>query len=215
MTDTFEDAMPRNLVGGGNVDGNRLEEAAKEEGISEEEWRAQNLPATKLVFRWRYTNKTIHLYERRLRSLAAFNVGPAVQAWVRSRLEWVRDNKFYEMPSGVIVLSIDPEGDVDIQQEACGDAPAFEPGDDAPGTLWFAKDDVVYAAAPILHAADTLVRDLCKTLGYEITEESINAEDAEVFAVSDEFGIIACQGKEGAVVQKLTDCFEKLWTLDR
>lgn len=214
MTKKDEDVMPRNLVGNGNA-GNKLEEAAKEEGISEEEWRAQNLPATKLVFRWRYTNKTIHLYERRLRSLAAFNVGPAVQAWVRSRLEWVRDNKFYEMPSGVIVLSIDPEGDVDIQQDELGDTPVFTSNDSAPGTLWIARDGVIYTDAPALHAADTLVRDLCKTLGYELAEEPIDVDEAEVFAVSDEFGIIACQGKEGPVVQKLTECFEKLWTLDR
>ena len=100
--------IPYNKVG--NEKPETIADVAESEGISEEEWRAQNLPASVLEFRWRYTNKTIHLYERRLRSLAAFNVGPAVQAWVRSRLEWVRDNKLYEMPDGVIVLTVDPEG---------------------------------------------------------------------------------------------------------
>ena len=215
MTEEFEDQMPRNLVGSANGKEDELAARAEEEGISEEEWRAQNLPASKLEFRWRYTNKTIHLYERRLRSLAAFNVGPAVQAWVRSRLEWVRDNKFYEMPSGVIVLTIDPEGEVDIQQEELGETPQFTAADEAQGTLWVAKDGEVYTAEPAKHAADTLVRDLCKTLGYELVDQPIDDEDVEVFIVSDEFGIIACQGKEGPIVQKLTECFEKLWTLDR
>ena len=208
-----EDAIPYNKIG--TDEPATAESLAEREGISEAEWRARNLPSTKLLFRWRYTNKTIHLYERRLRSLAAFNVGPAVQAWVRSRLEWVRDNKFYDMPSGVIVLSIDPEGEVDITQEPLRDAPAFTRGGDAPGTLWYAKDGLVYTKAAVCHAADTLVRDLCKTLGFEMADTPIEQDGVEVFAVSDEFGIVACEDARGPVVQKLSECFDKLWTLDR
>lgn len=202
--------MPFNSVGTAKPQG--AAELAEREGISEEEWRAQNLPATKLEFRWRYTNKAIHLYERRLRSLAAFNVGPAVQAWVRSRLEWVRDNRFYEMPDGVIVLTIDPEGEVDIQQEPLRATPSFA---NAPGTLWTAKDSCVHAEQDISHAADTLVRDLCKTLGFEFGEASLEGEDAEQFRVSDEFGVIAHEAQNGPITQKLVECFDKLWTLDR
>ena len=136
------DTIPYNKVG--NAKPESMADIAENEGISEEEWRAQNLPASKLEFRWRYTNKTIHLYERRLRSLGSFNVGPAVQAWVRSRLEWVRDNKLYEMPDGVIVLTIDPEGMVDTQLEELHPAPQFTramlDADEVPGTLWVAKD---------------------------------------------------------------------------
>lgn len=208
-----EEAIPYNKVGVDEpADAGAL---AEREGISEEEWRAQNLPASKLLFRWRYTDKTIHLYERRLRSLSSFNVGPAVQAWVRSRLEWVRDNRFYELPSGVIILSIDPEGEVDIQQEPLRETPAFSAVDDAPGTLWYAKDGQVYTAEPVMHAADTLVRDLCKTLGFELAKDSIDGDEAEVFAVSDEFGVVICEGRGGEISQKLAACFEKLWTLDR
>ena len=205
--------MPFNKVGSANPQG--AAGLAEQEGVSEEEWRAQNLPATKLEFRWRYTNKTIHLYERRLRSLAAFNVGPAVQAWVRSRLEWVRDNRFYEMPDGVIVLSIDPEGEVDIQQEPLQKTPAFTDSGDMPGTLWVAKDGCVYSEQSIRHAADTLVRDLCKTLGFEQSETRLEGKDIERFIVSDEFGIIAHETQNGPITQKLSECFDKLWTLDR
>lgn len=204
--------MPFNKVGSVNPQG--AVELAEQEGVSEEEWRAKNLPASKLQFRWRYTNKTIHLYERRLRSLSAFNVGPAVQAWVRSRLEWVRDNKFYEMPDGVIVLTIDPEGEVDIQQEPLREVPAFAECS-AFGTLWTAKDNCVYTEQDVRHAADTLVRDLCKTLGFEISEARFEGEDVEQCIVSDEFGVIVHESKSGPITRKLAECFDKLWTLDR
>lgn len=207
------DAIPFNKVG--TAKPQDVAELAEQEGVSEEEWRARNLPATKLEFRWRYTNKTIHLYERRLRSLSAFNVGPAVQAWVRSRLEWVRDNKFYEMPDGVIVLTIDPEGLVDIQQEPLRKTPAFADARDVSGTLWTAKGDCVHTDQEVRHAADTLVRDLCKTLGFELSETQLEGEDAERFIVSDEFGVIAHETQNGPITQKLTECFDKLWTLDR
>lgn len=212
------DTIPYNKVG--NSKPETVADVAESEGISEEEWRAQNLPSSKLEFRWRYTNKTIHLYERRLRSLAAFNVGPAVQAWVRSRLEWVRDNKLYEMPDGVIVLTVDPEGMVDVRLEELSPTPQFTcamlDAGDVPGTLWFAKGDELYTEASSNHAADTFVRDLAKTLGYTLTQDELEfGESAEVFAVSDEFGIVPVEGTTGPVVTKLSECFDKLWSLNK
>lgn len=213
-----EEAIPYNKVG--NSKPETVADVAESEGISEEEWRAQNLPSSKLEFRWRYTNKTIHLYERRLRSLAAFNVGPAVQAWVRSRLEWVRDNKLYEMPDGVIVLTVDPEGMVDVRLEELSPTPQFTramlDASDVPGTLWVAKGDELYTEASSNHAADTFVRDLAKTLGYTLTQDELEfGESAEVFAVSDEFGIVPVEGTTGPVVTKLSECFDKLWSLNK
>lgn len=213
-----EEAIPYNKVG--NSKPETVADAAESDGISEEEWRAQNLPASKLEFRWRYTNKTIHLYERRLRSLAAFNVGPAVQAWVRSRLEWVRDNKLYEMPDGVIVLTVDPEGMVDVRLEELCPTPQFTramlDAGDVPGTLWVAKGGELYTEASSNHAADTFVRDLAKTLGYTLTQDELEfGESAEVFAVSDEFGIVPVEGTTGPVVTKFSECFDKLWSLNK
>lgn len=213
-----KEAIPYNKVG--NEKPETVADVAASEGISEEEWRAQNLPASKLEFRWRYTNKAIHLYERRLRSLAAFNVGPAVQAWVRSRLEWVRDNKLYEIPDGVIVLTVDPEGMVEVQLEELRPAPQFTramlDAGELPGTLWIAKGDELYTKAPSNHAADTFVRDLAKTLGYTLIQDELAPDDgAEVFAVSDEFGIVPVEGTTGPVIAKLSECFDKLWSLDK
>lgn len=66
------------------------------------------------------------------------------------------------------------------------------------------------------HAADTLVRDLATTLGYEVMQTEAPSDDgAEVFAVSDEFGIIPVEGTTGPVISKLSECFDKLWSLDK
>ena len=212
-----EDTIPYNKVGSDKPE--TVADVAESDGLSEEEWRAQNLPASKLAFRGRYTNKTIHLYERRLRSLAAFNVGPAVQAWVRSRLEWVRDNKLYELPDGVIVLTIDPEGLVDIQLEELPATPvltqALLDAGEVPGTLWAARDGQLFVEQEPRHAADTLVRDLATTLGYEVVVDELPLDGTEVFAASDEFGIVPLEETRGQATNKLIECFDKLWTLDR
>ena len=49
------DTIPYNKVG--NAKPESMADIAENEGISEEEWRAQNLPASKLEFRWRYTQQ--------------------------------------------------------------------------------------------------------------------------------------------------------------
>lgn len=210
-----DETMPFNKIG--TDEPATLADLAESEGISEAEWRARNLPAFELEFRWRYANKKIPLYERRLRSLREFNIGPAVQAWVRSRLEWVVDNKLYEMPDGVISLSIDPEGVVDIKQEERAEAPVFMheqlEADEAPGTLWFARNGIVHCTEEPREAADTFVRDLVKTLGYELEiGRPETLEGTEIFAISDEFGIVVCEGTAGDVTNKLAECFEKLWS---
>lgn len=204
----FDGEIPRNIVG--NANGDKLKVSASGYSMSEEEWRAANLPAEKLTLRWRYANKEIQLYERRLRSLHAYNVGPAVQAWVRSRLEWVRDNKLYEKPNGVIVLTIDPEGDVDIQLEELQ-----KPYRGCEGTMWVATGSRLLAVCPsgeLKNAADTFVRDLAGTLGYavECVEAAPHPLD-QAFIVSDEFGVVPIHG--GDVVRKMQECFDKLWLL--
>lgn len=218
--DMTEDKMPFNIVG------EDIEEKAEHEAELEAEWRARNLPTEKLVFRWRYASRKIQLYERRLRSLAHFNVGPAVQAWVRSRLEWMQDNRLYEQPDGVLELTIDPEGDVAMSMHPVTEAPAFSPdqlvwdGDELagcalPGTVWVVDDAQAHALpADIRHAADTFTRDLVTTLGRKMDDGPVTrdaVEPAEVFLITDEHGIVPCAGKGGAMTDKLTACFSKLW----
>lgn len=240
MTEEERDAeaaenMPFNLVGAAAEDDDPAniarEEMAEREAASLEEWSKRNLPDHKIVFRWRYDNKCIQLYERRLHSLAKFNVGPAIQAWARSRLEWVRDERLFQKPDGVIVFSVDPEADIDIQLEDQREAPAFTiddlqwTGDELAGTalagsVWVVREgQAAIAPAPIRHAADTLVRDLAQAFGLEVVEDAhltpVELEDAEVFLVSDEFGCVPCAGKGGEIADKMEQSFAKLWSLKK
>ena len=230
MSDT-EDKIPFNLVGAqDDADPANIarEELAAREAISLEEWSKRNLPDHKITFRWRYDNKKIQLYERRLHSLASFNVGPAIQAWARSRMEWMRDEKLFELPDGVLVFSIDPEADIDIQLEPQREAPAFTiddlewvgdelDGSDLAGSVWVARgNELSIFPQPIRHAADTLVRDLAQAFGLRIVDAHLtpaDLENAEIFHVSDEFGVIGCEGKGGPVTDKMVQSFDKLWSL--
>lgn len=225
--------MPYNLVGADDDDPANLarEEMAEREAVTLEEWSKKNLPDHKITFRWRYDNKTIQLYERRLHSLAKFNVGPAIQAWARSRLEWIRDERLWQMPDGVIVFSVDPEADIDIQLEQQREAPAFTiddlqwtgdelSGSSLEGSVWVVGDGkAAIFPSPIRHAADTLTRDLVQAFGLEAVEDAhltpAELEDAEVFLASDEFGCLPCEGKDGFITQKMQQSFAKLWSLKR
>jgi hypothetical protein len=224
--------MPYNIIGEGQTDQADIDRAemAEREAMSLEEWSKRNLPSEKITFRWRYDNKSIQLYERRLHSLAKFNVGPAIQAWARSRLEWMRDERLFEMPDGVLVFSIDPEGDIDIQMEPQQPAPVIVDADlvwkdgvlvgaNIPGSIWVVRDgSISMAPGPIRHAADTLVRDLAQAFHLELSDEPIaegDIDDAEVFFANDEFGVIPCTGHEGETVDKFVKSFDKLWTLKR
>ncbi len=231
MSSENSESMPFNVVGSSDPADIDRQKMAEKEAISLEEWSKNNLPAAKITFRWRYANRTIQLYERRLHSLANFNVGPAIQAWARSRMEWMRDERLYEKPNGVIVFSVDPDADIDIALDDIGEVPSFSEADlewgegdrlqgtSLEGTVWVIKDGTaIPCPSEVRHAADTLVRDLVKTFGFELVERTIAAADlesAEVFFASDEFGAIPCTGHEGEITDKMVKSFDKLWTLAR
>ncbi len=229
-----EEAMPHNLVGAA-ADPQRAAEQAEEA----KDALIASLPAEHVHLRWRYANETIQLYERRLRSLESYGVGSALRAWIRSRLEWVSDNKLSDAPDGVIDIDIDPEGDVKIDLQESGPVPAFTldelvwedgrlAGCTAGATLWVVADGSLTPLVQQLRAsADTLTRDLAKTLGYEISERTFTCDDLglgtegaqppegiELFAVDDEFGLVPCTDLSGEVTQRFVDCFDKLWTLE-
>lgn len=126
-----EAPMPRNIVGGGAVAGvssdGAADGAARLPQLSEAEWRAQNMPATRLLVRWGYRGGQVQLLNRRMRNLAERRVGPAMCAWIRERVEWEAANRLRERPDGVIVVDVDPagEGSVDVRVDALGELPAF------------------------------------------------------------------------------------------
>ena len=123
-----ESPMPRNVVGGGAAGGAvAAGEGARLPQLSEAEWRAQNMPATRLLVRWGYRNGQVQLLNRRMRNLAERRVGPAMCAWIRERVEWEAANRLHERPDGVIVVDVDPagEGSVDVRVDALGEPPSF------------------------------------------------------------------------------------------
>ena len=217
--------MPRNLVGSNAQ--NLVGAVMQKEEPSDEELLAANMPSEPITLRWRYTNKSIQLYERHLRSLREYGIGSPLQAWVRSRLEWVADNKLSEKPNGVIVIDVDPKGDVDINLQDQGFPPEFCEEDlvwkgDAlagckiAGSLWLAQDGTIFHMPKKLKGAcETFTRDLIKTFGYQfrcLQFSKSELSNVEVFVINDEFGIIPCLGHGGNVTTKLQECFEKLWS---
>ncbi len=79
--------------------------------ITEKEWREKNLPAQKLTLRWGYRNGMLQLFNRRVRSLSGYTIGPAISAWITERLGFEIANKFSKKPDGVLEITIDPAGD--------------------------------------------------------------------------------------------------------
>ena len=123
-----EALMPRNVVGSGATEGAvAADEGARLPQLSEAEWRAQNMPATRLLVRWGYRNGQVQLLNRRMRNLAERRVGPAMCAWIRERVEWEAANRLRERRCGVIVVDVDPagEGSVDVRVDALGEPPSF------------------------------------------------------------------------------------------
>ncbi len=117
--------MPRNVVAGAAVGGKTG--GPKLPQLSEEQWRAHNMPASRLVVRWGYRNGQVQLLNRRMRNLAERNVGPAMCAWIRERVDWEAANRLRERPDGAIVVDVDPagEGSVDVRVDGLDEPPAF------------------------------------------------------------------------------------------
>ena len=215
----MSEEMPRNLVG---------DEARpqRDDAAKEAEWLANNVPAGGLELRWRYANRNIQLFERHLRSLGNYNVGPALRSYLRTRLEWLNDNKVYERPEGIVVVTIAENGDVDAYLREADPAPqlSVDALDGFDGSVWVLTGGKLYctpAAAEMRGACETFAKDLAVTLaraqGYEYVGEpyagALPAE-AEVFAVNDEFGLIPVTNA-GALSAKVQACFDKLWAQDR
>lgn len=220
------DEMPRNLIQG----------AGQPEHIDEAElerrWLAENVPSERLELHWRYESGAVQLYERRLRSLAAYGVGPALRSYLRTRLEWFCDNKLYAQPRGIVVVTVETNGDVDMKLAEPVAAPKLDESDlvwedgklkgaDIDGCLFVRTGDelVILTADSLRDACESFAADLAKTLsktiGYTVVERPVTKEElpsCEIFFVNEEVGEAAFEGHEGPFVKKLLECFGKLWS---
>ena len=160
---------------------------------------------------------------------------------MRSRLEWMVDERLSERPDGVLVLTITPEGDVGMALRDVAEAPVLREesltwdadgrlvGCDVAGSVWQVVDgearmrDAGGLEMPRA-AADTFARDVLRTMGIEAREGGVSrgdagggaggaagAGDGELFVISDEHGVTGCEGASGPAAEKLELCFERLW----
>ena len=207
--------MPHNMIEG-------AERPVRDDAAKEAEWLAANVPAGGLELHWRYASRNIQLFERHLRSLANYGVGPALRSYLRTRLEWLKDEKLFERPEGIVVVTVAPNGEVDAYLDDATPVPALSLGDLAAfdGTVWTLSEGVLCctpAHDEMRGACETFARDLAKTLatslGYEYVGTPLEGEvpaEAEVFAINDEFGLIPV-ANAAELTAKMVECFDKLW----
>ena len=218
--------MPRNLIHAAG------EPQQIDEEQLEKEWLANNVPNTRLELHWRYESGAVQLYDRRLRSLAAYGVGPALRSYLRTRLEWFCDNKLYAQPRGIVVVIVETNGDVDMKLGESVAVPALGEGDlvfeggcltgaNVPGAVFARKGDKLYIVASdgLRDACESFAADLAKTLakslGYTVVDEPFSKDEfvgAELLLVNEEFGEAVVEGHNGPFTDKLLECFGKLWS---
>lgn len=180
--------------------------------------------------RWRLANGELPLAERHLRSLAAMGVGAALSAWMRTRLEYVLENHAPEYPNGTLHIVMDDQGKATFSVEPLPEEPAVTESDlverdgqvvgAGRGVLWMVDDvgktlTAVTDAEQLLDATATTVRDLAKTLRYEVAQGPVSRDELlsaghQAFVTDDEFGVLTLQGNGGAQVDKFRTLLDKV-----
>lgn len=187
-----------------------------------------SIPDEIIVVSWRLSRGKLLLSDRHLRALTDRGVGSALHAWLKSRLEWSLTNDTISFPDGVLRMTIDPQGDVNIAVLESPSAPDTEDlalirldGEIVDGrnaSVWVRSGQTVttpsaQTAKP--RGSSTFVRDLVTTLGHTYEERSISEDELssadEAFVVHDVFGVVALEGRGGQLVERLDGCFAKLW----
>ena len=218
--------IPRNMIK------TAADAPVRDDAALEAEWLANNVPAERLELHWRYESGAVQLYERRLRSLAAYGVGPALRSYLRTRLEWFCDNKLYAQPRGIVVVTVETNGDVDMRLAAPVEAPVLGEADlvwrgdelegaRIEGTLFARCGErlAVLAPQPLRDACECFAADLTQTLahslGYQLSHEPVTRTElpsCELLLVNEELGDLLIPGHEGPYTEKMRACFSKLWS---
>lgn len=176
--------------------------------------------------RWRLSGGKLPMRERHLRSLLSLGIDGPMQSWVRTRIEFVLDNHAAEHPDGAMHLVIAPDGKVTFSVEPLRELPVVGAAnvDIATGsvagipdaTVWLVGEKRLVAVAPdgLVSAIDTTLRDLASTLGYAVEARAVSADEAqgaEVFATTDEHGVVPVEGCSGEQTAKFAELLGRLW----
>lgn len=189
-----------------------------------------------LVCRWRLAERSLPLANRHMRALGARTVNgapltPELLGWVRQHVEWTLGDGAWEHPDGVLMLVIDKDGHAAMslgEFESLADASAAalrgrarlaaseqaETGV-APEVLFAERDGAVVVGlaedAPRAGAV-SLVVDLASTLGVPVSFDPTlaDSDDAAVFLVSDEHGVVPASDGEGSLGRRFSEHYAKL-----
>lgn len=188
-----------------------------------------SIPSAAVQCRWPLRDGALPLAHRHITALTQRGAGASLYAYVQSRVEQLLSGEFpLKHPNGMVVVGIDPSGEILITIEARPAAPAPEDfalkvspagvvidGGDA--SVWVRSGDTVITPplpAAIARGTRSLVSDLARTLAYRVVEEPISSEvmeaSDEAFLVSDLFGVRALDGRNGTFAQTVADGYAKL-----
>ena len=200
------------------------------------------LGAPALVCRWRLAARTLPLENRHLRALSQRRVNGApvrtgLVAWAKQHIEWTLADGATQHPDGVLMVVVDEAGRAAMTVGPYEPLAATEPGGlaaralasareaastgVAPETLWSVRDGaLVWGAAEGARpsGAATLVLDLARTLGIDVTRDPRLAEavaagedaGARVLLVSDEHGVVPAAGCDDDLARRLARGYDTL-----
>ena len=195
-----------------------------------------------LVCRWRLAARTLPLENRHLRALSQRRVNGApvttgLVAWAKQHIEWTLADGATQHPDGVLMVVVDEAGRAAMTVGPYEPLAATEPGalaaralasareaastGVAPESLWLVRDGtLVWGAAEdgLPSGAGTLVMDLARTLGIDVTRDPCLAEavaagedaGARVLLVSDEHGVVPAAGCDDDLARRLARGYDTL-----
>lgn len=199
-----------------------------------------------LVCRWRLAGGRLPLENRHLRAfsrrvVSGRGVTTQLLSWAKQHIEWTLRDGSAENPDGVLMIAMDEQGraamsvgpyvELPVRDVAALVARAEESRREeaeagvAPETLWAVRDGALVwgaGADAVVAGAASLVADLAKTLGYEVSrDEGLLGDVAagkvpeQVFLSSDEHGVVVASDAAGDVAQRFADAYEKLLDSER
>ncbi len=178
-----------------------------------------------------------HLRALGSRTVNGGRVGQPIVAWAQQHIEWTLEGGSEEHPNGVLMLVIDVDGQaamtvgpfvplektdlldlLDRSEQA--HAEAANTGV-APESLWLVQDGtLVWDDEPATTASGSasLVEGLAHTLGIPVRRNAALRKQVkdgsiafdEAFLVSDEYGVVPAQDRNGDMARRFSEGYERL-----
>ncbi len=199
-----------------------------------------------LVCRWRIAGGRLPLENRHLRAfsrrtVAGRGVTTQLLSWAKQHIEWTLADGSADCPDGVLMIAMDEQGRAAMSVGPYAELPARDvaalaaraeesrreaaEAGVAPETFWTVRGGGLVCAAAddaVASGAASLVADLAKTLGIEVSHEAALLDEAltgtaleQAFLCSDEHGIVVASDAEGDVAQRFADAYAKLLASER